>query len=163
MKNKIFIPSIVFVLTFLSHFGYIVLSKTLFSPWVTVANQNNLIIKGYFEQKDYFIGFSYALALSFLAFSFLKILERKKGGYKGFFGGLSLVTVLYIFGCFLIGCCGSPMLVVYLTLFGSSFLGLIKPIVAILTTISVIIGYFWLRKKENCQNCANDPCKDSSQ
>ena len=163
MKNKAFIPSIVFVLTFLSHFGYIVLSKTLFSPWVTVANQNNLIIKGYFEQKDYFIGFSYALALSFLAFSFLKILERKKGGYKGFFGGLSLVTVLYIFGCFLIGCCGSPMLVVYLTLFGSSFLGLIKPIVAILTTISVIIGYFWLRKKENCQNCANDTCKDSSQ
>jgi hypothetical protein len=147
----------------LSHFGYIVLSKTLFSPWVTVASQNNLIIKSYFEQKDYFIGFSYALALSFLAFSFLKILERKKGGYKGFFGGLSLVTVLYIFGCFLIGCCGSPMLVVYLGLFGSSFLGLTKPIVAILTTVSVAVGYFWLRKKESCQNCANDTCNHSSQ
>lgn len=162
MRNKFYIPLAVFVLTFLSHFAYFFLSKTWFSPWVTVGAQNNLILKSYFEQKNYFIGFSYALALAFLAFSFLKVLERKKDGYKGLFGGLSLVTILYVLGCFLIGCCGSPLLAVYLGLFGASFLGLTKPIVAILTVASVVAGYFWLQKKENCQNCPDNACKHSS-
>lgn len=161
MKNKIYIPLAVFILIFLSHFAYFFLNKTLFSPWVMVEAQNSLVFKSYFEQKDYFIGFSYALASAFLAFSFLKVLERKKGGYKGIFGGLSLVTILYIFGCFLIGCCGSPMLAIYLGLFGASFLGLTKPIVAVLTIVSVVVGYFWLQKKEDCQNCAEDTCKHS--
>ncbi len=159
MKKNIYIPLIVFFIVFLSHLVYFYLSKTWFSPWVTVGSQNDLILRGYFEQKDYFMGFSYALALAFLTFSFLKVLDRNKGGYKGVFGGLSLVTILYIFGCFLVGCCGSPMLAVYLGLFGASFLGLTKPIVAILTIISVVIGYFWLQKKENCQSCVDNACK----
>ena len=159
MKNKYYIPLAVFGLTFLSHFAYFYLSKTWFSPWVMVGDQNNLILRSYFEQQEYFLGFSYALALAFLAFSFLMVLERKKGGYKGVFGGLSLVTLLYIFGCFLIGCCGSPMLAVYLGLFGASFLGLTKPIVTGLTIVSVVLGYFWLQKKENCQSCADNACK----
>lgn len=159
MKKNFYIPLTIFILVFLSHFAYFFLSKTWFSPWVTVGNQNNLILRSYFEQKDYFMGFSYALALAFLVFSFLKVLDRNKGGYKGVFGGLSLVTILYIFGCFLVGCCGSPMLAIYLGLFGASFLGLTKPIVAVLTIVSVVVGYFWLQKKENCQNCVDNACK----
>ena len=153
------IPLAVFALTFLSHFAYFFLSKTWFSPWAAVAGQDTLIRNSYFEQQEYFMGFSYALALAFLALAFLKVLERTQGGYKGVVGGLSLVTILYVFGCFLIGCCGSPMLAVYLGLFGASFLGFTKPIVAGVTVASVAVGYFWLQKKDNCQSCADHACK----
>src|SRR5208283_3790556 len=43
-------------------------------------------------------------------------------------GGLTLLGALMAGGCFLIGCCGSPMLAVYLSLFGAKALGLGKPL-----------------------------------
>ena len=59
-----------------------------------------------------------------------------------------LTGILYIGGCFLLGCCGSPMLAVYLSLFGSSFLGFTKPLVATITTVSVINNWTFLDRKE---------------
>jgi len=38
-------------------------------------------------------------------------------------GGVTLLGALMAGGCFLIGCCGSPMLAVYLSLFGAKGLG----------------------------------------
>ena len=71
-------------------------------------------------------------------------------------GGISLIGVLYFAGCFLLGCCGSPMLIVYLNLFGASFLGFTKPIVLALTVVSITLGYLWMerRAKTACVACA---------
>ena len=55
-------------------------------------------------------------------------------------GGITLVGVLMAGGCFLIGCCGSPMLAVYVSLFGSRALGVGKPLTALVTLVSVGCG-----------------------
>ena len=63
-------------------------------------------------------------------------------GDAGVPGGLAVA------GCFLIGCCGSPMLAVWISLFGAGFAPLAKPLVAILTTLSVGIGWAWMIQRE---------------
>jgi len=105
------------------------------------------LISLYFKKQESFLGFSYALAGAFTIYTLLKFLQNRKSGITGIVGGFTLTGVLYIGGCFLLGCCGSPLLAVYLGLFGSSFLGFTKPLIAIITTISVVIGYFWIEKK----------------
>ena len=50
-------------------------------------------------------------------------------------------------GCFLIGCCGSPMLAVYLSLFGAKALGLGKPLMALVTLVSVNCGYWYFSRR----------------
>jgi len=44
------------------------------------------------------------------------------------------------------------MLIVYLGLWGSKFLGFTKPLILIFTLISVIVGYFWIKKKGKTQD-----------
>jgi len=78
-------------------------------------------------------------------------------------GGVTLTGILYVGGCFLLGCCGSPMLTVYLSLFGSSFLGITKPLVATITTVSVVIGYFWIEKKSKSCCEGNDKYSSSQE
>ena len=62
-------------------------------------------------------------------------------------GGVTLVGALMAGGCFLIGCCGSPMLTVYLSLFGAKALGLGKPLMALVTLVSVSCGYWCLSRR----------------
>jgi hypothetical protein len=62
-------------------------------------------------------------------------------------GGITLVGVLMAGGCFLIGCCGSPMLAVYVSLFGSRALGVGKPLTALVTLVSVSCGYWCLSRR----------------
>jgi hypothetical protein len=51
--------------------------------------------------------------------------EAKQKNKRLAIGGFSLTGFLVATGCFLVGCCGSPMLVVYLNLFGAA-LSLVK-------------------------------------
>ncbi len=165
MKFRHYLPFVVFIAVFVLHFGFRILSKTLFSPWVVDNSQIPLIIQGYFDQRDYFLGFSYALATAFMTFTFINYLDRRRsspGNLKGVFGGLSLVSILSIAGCFLIGCCGSPMLAIYAGIFGVSFLGVTKPIIAGLTLLSVIYGFYRIRKDNNCNTCAEGQCSRQS-
>ncbi len=108
----------------------------------------------YFQQLDFFIGLSYALAISFTVYAFFQFMALNKQCVEGVIGGITLTGLLYFLGCFLIGCCGSPMLVVYLGFFGSSVLGFTKPLVFVITLISVTVGYFWIKKKaKNPKKC----------
>lgn len=163
MKAKPVVLLTVFAAVFALHLGYFVLSKTVFSAWLVTPGQTNLVARSYFEQQEYLLGASYGLSVAFVTYSFFKAAERRKDGLKGVVGGLSLVSVLYAAGCFLIGCCGSPMLVIYLGLFGPSFLALAKPLVATLTAVSVVLGYFWLRRGDHCLTCEpNRSCTGST-
>ena len=65
-------------------------------------------------------------------------------------------------GCFLIGCCGSPMLAVYLSLFGAKALGLGKPLMALVTLVSVSCGYWYFSLRlARGSTCMDDCCSRS--
>lgn len=63
-------------------------------------------------------------------------------------------------GCFLLGCCGSPMLGVYLALFGAKALGAGKPLMAGITLLSTGCGYWCLSRRFSRGGCVNDCCGD---
>lgn len=147
MRRKILYPLTAFILIFLFHAIYYIWKASYISRrWVQLENISLLSL--YFRRQELFLSFSYALVGAFTVYALLKfLLENRSSGIAGVVGGITLTGILYIAGCFLSGCCGSPMLAVYLSFFGSSFLGFTKPLVATITTISVVIGYFWIRKK----------------
>ena len=146
MRKKTIYPLVVFVGVFILHASYSLWKDIQLSKrWIGMENDRPLSL--YIERQDYLLGFSYALAAAFTIYAFLKFLQNRKKGVVGMVGGVTLTGVLYFLGCFLLGCCGSPLLPVYLSLFGSSFLGFTKPLTLILTTTSVGLGYLWMEKR----------------
>lgn len=146
------------ILPLLLFFGVFLL-HALYSMWEGVQVSNQWVhVEGitplslYVKGQGYVLGISYALAGAFTGYALLKFLESQKS-VAGVLGGVTLTGILYIGGCFLLGCCGSPMLAVYLSLVGSSFLGIAKPLVLVMTATSVVIGYVWVEKKTNASMC----------
>lgn len=156
MKNKKY-PAIAFILIFIVHAVYSVYGYWRVAQLWVDAKINNTLLLSYFSSNDYLLGFSYALAGAFTVYSIARYFAGHKNAGKGAVGGLALSGFLYFGGCFLIGCCGSPMLAVYLSLFGSKFLGFTKPLIAVITVVMVVISYFWLNKKNN-SCCDNNSC-----
>ncbi|MCM8796991.1 MAG: DUF4346 domain-containing protein [Candidatus Omnitrophica bacterium] len=151
MKKKIIYPFISFVLIFVLHAIYSIWKGIhTFKQWVQIEKINFLL--EHFRRQDYLLGISYALAGAFTIYAFLEFLKWQRKDIRGVLGGITLSGVVYLLGCFLIGCCGSPMLVVYLGLFGPSFLGFTKPLILIFTVFSVMVGYFWIKKKSRIQD-----------
>ncbi len=159
MKLKIFfIPFFIGVLVLAIHIAYFILSQTLFLPFAVPSEMYSYLFWNYFEEQEYFIGLSYALGAAFLAYSILTFLEKKRGANKGVLTGFSVLTIIYGGGCFLTGCCGSPMLVVYAGLFGTAFLGVTKPIMLAITIITVGIGFYWMNWQKGC-GCSSPDCQ----
>ena len=117
----------------------------------------------YLADGGIWLGLSYGLAGAFVVLCLVHMYEDRRRSVAGAVGGLTPTGFLYIVGCFLLGCCGSPMLGIYLALLGPRFLGAAKPLVFVITALSVVIGYVWLtrRKGEAC-GCADSCCGDSS-
>lgn len=114
-------------------------------------------LKAFFVSGDWYIGLAYALSAAFVVYAFSRLRAgQRSGGAVGIAGGVSAVGILYFASCFLLGCCGSPMLVLYLNWFGASFLGFTKPLVLGLTVVSLAIGYIWMERKAKvgCVDCA---------
>ena len=108
----------------------------------------------YLDTQSYFLGFSYALSLAFAAYAFQRFREqnsRKDGALA--LGGVTYSGILVAVGCFLIGCCGSPMLAVYGNFLGAAFLPFAKPLIAALTVLSVGIAWRWMERKRICAHC----------
>ena len=159
MIKEIFYSLITFVLSFLFHIIYSIWKFSHISKqWIQVENIS--FLSSYLSQQNYFLSYSYALAGAFTIYALLTFLKNRRSGVTGVVSGVTLTGFLYAGVCFLSGCCGSPMLAVYLGLFGSSFIGFTKPLIAIITTISVAIGYFWIKKKS--KKCCEDGEKCSS-
>jgi hypothetical protein len=103
-------------------------------------------IGAYVANGDIWLGLSYALAGAFCVYALSLWSENRKRAATGALAGLTIGSALAVFGCFLVGCCGSPMLPVWLGLFGGKALGLTKPLMAALTLVSVAIGYALLKR-----------------
>lgn len=149
-------PAAAFILAFLSHafyFGW----RTLRSADPCSQSSEGALAAAYFGQQEYFMGFSYALAAAFTAYALLKFTADRKRAAAGAAGGLALTGGLYAAACFLLGCCGSPLLAVYLGFLGASYLSFAKPLIAAITLLSVAGGYFWLARK-GAQCCGDSAC-----
>ncbi len=96
---------------------------------------------------DYWLGLSYGLSGAFGTWCFLRILKMRREALASSAGGLTLSGVLWAGVCFLTGCCGSPMLLIYLGLFGPQFLSVTKPLTFGITLLSILVGYAWMLKR----------------
>lgn len=106
--------------------------------------------KNYLQNQDYFLGLAYALAFAFATYALMQWRNSRRQALAGAAFGLGLGSALWAGTCFLVGCCGSPMLSVWLGLFGTQAVGLTKPSVTAITALSVGCGYLCLRRKTCC-------------
>lgn len=116
--------------------------------WASLPGAEPSWLSRYLETQGYWLGYSYALSLAFAAAALRRYREERYCSTKTLaIGGLTFSGFLALAGCFLAGCCGSPMLVVYLSLFGAWFLPLAKPLAAVITTLSIIGAWWWMKRR----------------
>ena len=101
----------------------------------------------YIGPGEYWLGLSYGLAGAFAAFCLVRAIKMRRETLAASAGGLALGGLLWASVCFFVGCCGSPMLPVYLGLLGPKFLGITKPLMFGLTLVSIVVGYTWMLKR----------------
>jgi len=152
--RRAIMPAAVFISVIAVHFlwlGIFPEKHPAQEQWASVfAKEESSWLSVYLENQNYWLGYSYALALTFAAVAVRRFRENRTGADRRFaIGGVTLTGVLAATGCFLIGCCGSPMLVVYLNLFGAAFLPLAKPLMAAITTVTVVFVWFWMNRKRS--------------
>lgn len=162
------LPLAAFVLVFALHALYVRhVSRTPAPGWANADIVDNSFwgFRPYLRARDYFTGFSYALAAAFGAWAMAQFLRQRRAALAaGAVGSISLVAVLMAGGCFLIGCCGSPMLAVYLSLFGAKALGAGKALMAMVTLLSTGCGYYCLSprfRKRAARAGAETCCSES--
>ncbi len=159
MKPPLLIALAVFGAVLGLHFGYHAWQEArVAAQWVQIAAAPSPSAwTNYLERGDYWLGYSYALAAGFTAFGLARMVRRRRQAAASVAGGVTMLGVLYGAGCFLVGCCGSPMLAVYLSVFGASVLGFIKPIVAAVTTLSVVGSAILLEGRTRRASCECPP------
>ncbi len=91
------------------------------------------------------------MSAAFTAYALLRFRENRRKAAAGAVGGLAAMGALYAVGCFAIGCCGSPMLPIYLGVLGGTIAGIGGPVMFGLTVLSVGIGVVVLRNKARCR------------
>ena len=156
MKRKIALVLGAGAAVFALHAGFLIWrAERIARRWIDIGGDSPF--RHYILQRDYLLSLSYAIVAAFTVYSFIQARERAKAGAAGVAGGFTLAGLLALGGCWLVGCCGSPLLPVYLSLFGSSFAGFTKPLVFALTLLSVGLS-LWLMRRESQRNCG---CNDS--
>jgi len=115
-------------------------------------------VQKYILGQEYFIGISYGLSFAFMAFAFFKYKENNRGALKAAAGG-GLLAVILSLSCFFLGCCGSPMLIIYLNFVGLSSLRIPKLALLLMTVAFIAIGYFCFIRKCPDKCCNGGSCR----
>lgn len=156
------IPLAVFVLVLVAHALYVRhVAATPVDGWaaIGITEDGFLGLGPYFAAQDYLVGFSYALGTAFAAWAISQFVrQRRAATATGAIGSVSLVSLLSASGCFLIGCCGSPMLAVYLAIFGAKAFGVGRPLMAGITLLSTGGGYWYLSRRVARGACVDSCC-----
>ena len=149
-----------FTAVFVAHVLYLwYLTSGAQKDWADNFNPSASFWPSYIISQDYFVSFSYALSASFAVWATARFLHsRRRAAAVGAFGGVSLVTFLAAAGCFLIGCCGSPMLPIYISLFGSQAAGIGKPLMALISLISIGGGFLYVVRRPECRCADPETC-----
>ena len=145
MRLRLLIPVLAFALVVGIHAAWH-LHKQSAGPWASFEADEAEAAPSprYLGSHEMWLGLSYATGTGFVALCLARLYENRRRAVAGAAGGLALTGFLYAAGCFLLGCCGSPMLAVYVGLFGPRFLGFTGPLVFGLTLASVTFGYVWI-------------------
>jgi hypothetical protein len=155
-------PLIVFLLVFTGHAFFIRYQAAVPADgWADVGVGYGGLwgFAAYITEQDYYLGFSYGLGAAFATWSANQFIRTRQAAMAaGAVGSVTFVGVLMATGCFLIGCCGSPMLGVYLGLFGAKALGFGKPLMALVTVLSVGWGYWYLSRRAARGRCTGTDC-----
>lgn len=158
------LPLAAFILVFVGHAFYIRLAGVMpVGGWadIGIADNGFLGLGPYLAAQDYFPGFSYALGVAFGVWAVSQLIRQRRAAYAtGTAGSITLVGGLMASGCFLIGCCGSPMLAVYLAIFGAKAVGVGKPLMAGITALSTGCGYWCLSRRAVQGRCIDGCCDD---
>ncbi len=146
-----FVAIIVFGLVFTGHAAWrITQGGTDCAPACATEVGDDACATGfdqYVATGGYWLGYSYALPLAFASVALRRYREQRMCRARTLaIGGVAFSGFLAVAACFLLGCCGSPMLAVYLSLFGAAFLPLAKLLIAAITTVLILGGSWWLRK-----------------
>jgi hypothetical protein len=160
------LPGIIFVAIFVAHAFYSCsVEVSAPSGWNDYGVSGNeavfLGLGTYWRGQDYFVSFSYALGAAFATWALSHCLfpgRARRAAAGATAGSLTLVGVLIAGSCFLIGCCGSPMLAVYVALFGAQAIGIGKPLTALVTLSSVSCGYWCLSRRLARGTVCSDAC-----
>jgi hypothetical protein len=159
------LPASVFLSVFVAHALYSgFCARAAPTGWadldVSSSALGPLRLWAYWRGQDYFVGFSYALGAAFATWALSRcIFSRARAGAAGAAAAsITFAGILLASGCFLMGCCGSPMLAIYLSLFGTRVLGFAKPVTALLTLASVSCGYWYLSRRFARGECADACC-----
>jgi glucan phosphoethanolaminetransferase (alkaline phosphatase superfamily) len=160
------LPLFVFLTIIAVHYvwmGYFPERDPVQDRWVSVATTEVSWYRHYVESQSYWLGYSYALPLAFAAVTIRRYRrQRRRAGRILAIGSVTLTGFLATAGCFLLGCCGSPMFAVYLSLFGASFLPFAKPIVAALTTAMIVAAWAWMNRQTRRVACDAESCAPKS-
>lgn len=117
------------------------------SRWAVDVSGGSWLTR-YLEGGNYWLGFSYGLSLGFAAVALRRYREGRFCAARNVaIGSVTFSGALSVVGCYLLGCCGSPMLAVYLSLFGAAFVPLAKPLVAGVTLLSILLGWWWMNRR----------------
>jgi hypothetical protein len=160
-------PTAAFTAAWVLHFGWLWFfpeRDPAQSLWADVSPATRVsTLHAYIESQSYWLGFSYAASLAFAVAALRRYRERRLCAARRLaIGGVSLTGGLAVAGCWLLGCCGSPMLAVYASLFGSAFLPLAKPLLAVLTLASLVLGWLWLLRQERRLAASNSDSAGSN-
>ncbi len=139
---------------------YVLFPASNAAGWGNVAPLFSDSLRGYFTSGAPWLGASYALSAAFTAYALLVFRDNRRKAAAGAVGGIAAMGVLYAVGCFAIGCCGSPMLPLYLGLLGGKVAGIGGPMMFGLTLLSVGIGFLILGRKARC--ACEGPCPEES-
>ena len=161
------LPLIMFLGVFAGHALFIRQQAALPSDgWVDVGvgHGGMLGFESYLQGQDYFLGLSYALGAAFTVWAVGEFIRTRQAAMAaGAAGSVTFVGILMAAGCFLVGCCGSPMLGIYAGLLGVKTLGIVgKPLMALVTLLSVGWGYWYLSRRATKGICTGKGCGCSS-
>ena len=159
--TRVLVPAAVFVLVLGAHFvwaGRDAECTTTDQCCETACAPSTSRMSGYVDEGSYWLGLSYASSAAFAAIVLRRAFERRSAAARaGAARGLALSALLPFAGCWLVGCCGSPMLAVYLNFLGASFLPFAKPLIAVLTGAMLAASWAWMRRTEARQATACAP------
>jgi hypothetical protein len=148
--RRAILPAAVFVTVLATHYLWLGLfpeQDPAQVRWAVIPEEASWFNK-YVEAKNYWLGYAYGLSLAFAAVALRSYSQTRCTASRNLAcGGVTFSGLLVAVGCFLIGCCGSPMLVVWLNIFGVSFIPLAKPLIALLTTVVIGGAWWWMRRR----------------
>lgn len=137
---------------------YVLFPEPNASGWGNVMPSFSDSMQAYIASGAYWLGASYAMSAAFTAYALQIFRENRRKAAGVAVGGLAAMGALYAVGCFVLGCCGSPMLPIYLSLLGGKIAGVGGPVMFGLTLLSVGIGFLILERKARC--VCEGPCTE---